>query len=534
MYKRTFILALVVMAGSITLVSAQQTEPARKQLDSSKYGVVASAHSLATEAGNLMLKKGGNAFDAIAAASFMLAVTEPSMSGLGGRLQAIYYKNGSSLQGIDATTQVPSGYVKKPKEEENGFATIGVPGMVKGIIRIQSENGKLKLKDVMKPAIEAASKGYPILKEEVQRETIEIKELRKYPSTKKHFLLGDSIQKGGDIFTQTALAKTLKSIARTKGKSFYQGKIASSLSEEITAGGGSLRLDDLKNYEALDAKMLKGSYRGYEIVGMGLPCYGAIVIEMLQMLEAVDLSKASEKDYLLYHAASHFKAYEDRPLLGTKEDSLVMTSYTSKRWNQPLPSSISLPAQGDHSNGHTTHLVASDAAGNVVSVTQSVGPLMGSKVASMKNGFMLATTMGPYLGTSKAGERAASHISPIIILKDGKPFMALGAAGGARIVPAIVQVISRVIDQGLSLDKALAAARVYQMPEKLLVENHKGIYWKDANTMSALKQSGNVIEEIKTAATFGRVHAAMFNSQTGNWIGAADPDWTGTVAGAIK
>jgi gamma-glutamyltranspeptidase/glutathione hydrolase len=178
--------------------------------------------------------------------------------------------------------------------------------------------------------------------------------------------------------------------------------------------------------------------------------------------------------------------------------------------------------------------VASDKDGNLVSITQSVGPLMGSKVASMKNGFMLATTMGPYLGTSKAGERAASHISPIIILKDGKPFMALGAAGGARIVPAIVQVISRVIDQGLPLDKALAAARVYQMPEKLLVENHKGIFWKDPTTMSALQKSGNVIEEIKTAAAFGRVHAVMFNNKTGNWIGAADPDWTGTAEGVIK
>jgi gamma-glutamyltranspeptidase/glutathione hydrolase len=386
----------------------------------------------------------------------------------------------------------------------------------------------------MKPAIEVASKGYPILKEEVQREAIEIKELRKYPSTKKHFLLGDSIQKGGDIFTQTTLAKTLKSIARTKGKSFYNGKISTSLTDEITAGGGSLRLNDMQNYEALDAKMLKGSYRGFEIVGMGLPCYGAIVIEMLQMLEAVNLSAATEKDFLLYHAASHFKAYEDRALLTTKEDSLVMTSYTNRRWNQALPTSIKIPSQGDHSNGHTTHLVASDNEGNLVSITQSVGPLMGSKVASMKNGFILATTMGPYLGTSKAGERAASHISPIIILKDGKPFMALGAAGGARIVPAIVQVISRVIDQGLSLDKALAAARVYQMPDKLLVENHKGIYWNNSNTISALKNSGNVIEEIKAAATFGRVHAIMFNDKTGNWIGAADPDWTGTAEGLIK
>lgn len=518
----------------LNAASAQQKEIAKKQLDSSRYGMVATAHPLATEAGNLMLKKGGNAFDAIAAASFMLAVTEPSMSGLGGRLQAIYFKNGNTPQGIDATTQVPSDYLKKSKENENGFATIGVPGMVKGIIRIQRENGKLSLKEVMKPSIDAASKGYAILKEEVQREAIEIKELRKYPSTKKHFLLGDSIQVGGTVFKQTSLAKTLQSIASTKGKSFYNGKIASSLADEITAGGGSLRLNDMKNYEALDAKILKGSYRGYEIVGMGMPCYGAIAIEMLQMLEAVDLSSASEKDFLLYHAAAHFKAYEDRTLLTTKEDSLVMISYTNKRWKQPLPSSISMPSQGDHSNGHTTHLVASDEDGNIVSVTQSIGPLMGSKVASMKNGFMLATTMGPYLGTSKAGERAASHISPIIILKDGKPFMALGAAGGARIIPAIVQVISRVIDQELSLDKALAAARVYQMPEKLLVENHQGVYWKDPTSMSALQKLGNTIEEIKTAGSFGRVHAIMFNNKTGNWIGAADPDWTGTAEGVIN
>jgi len=166
----------------------------------------------------------------------------------------------------------------------------------------------------------------------------------------------------------------------------------------------------------------------------------------------------------------------------------------------------------------------------MVSLTQSVGPLMGSKVASKKNGFVLATTMGPYLGEMKPGERASSHISPVIILKDGKPFLALGAAGGARIVPAIVQVISRVIDQGMPLEQALSAGRVYQLPDRLLVENHKNVFWKDKKTMELLRQSGIKIEEIKTTAQFGRVHAIQYDN-SGNWIGAADPDWSGTAKG---
>ena len=505
----------------------------QQKQDTSSSAMVASAHPMATEAGLLMLKQGGNAFDAIAASAFMLSVVEPSMSGLGGRLQAIYFVPGQGVKGLDATTQVPASYVKKAKEAEHGFGTIGVPGMVKGIVQLQQQNGKLPLKQVMAPAIAAASKGHALLSEESRRESIEIKELRKFEGTTRHFLQKDTVYPGGSLFKQPALAKTLKTISRDKGKAFYTGGIAYALTEEIKKGGGFLSMVDMKNYRAEEAKIVRGNYRGYEIIGTGLPCYGAIVIEMLQMLEQVDLSNRSEKDFLQYHAASHYKAYEDRPLLKTKEDSLVLSSYAAKRWKDSLPSTIAMPGNtivADHNNGHTTHLVASDKEGNMVSVTQSVGPLMGSKVASVKNGFVLATTMGPYLGQMKPGERASSHISPIIILKDGKPFLALGAAGGARIVPAIVQVISRVIDQGMSLEQALSAGRVYQMPDKLLVENHKGVYWKDGKTMDKLRESGIKLEEVKSPAIFGRVHAIQYQLP-GIWIGAADPDWSGTAKG---
>jgi gamma-glutamyltranspeptidase/glutathione hydrolase len=264
---------------------------------------------------------------------------------------------------------------------------------------------------------------------------------------------------------------------------------------------------------------------------MGLPCYGAIVIEMLQMLAQTDLSRLDEKDFLLSHAVAHYKAYNDRTLLRTREDSLVMPSFAAKRWMDSLPPHIPRPVDGreDSANGHTTHFVTTDPEGNVVSITQSLGPIMGSKVASKKYGFLFATTMGPYLGTVKAGERAASHISPVILYKDGQPVMALGAAGGARIVPAVVQVISRIVDQGMTPQQALSAARVFQNPDRLLVETHPGVLWKEESTWQRLQSSGHRVEAVKNPGQFGRVH--MLLRRDGAWIGAADPDWSGTAMG---
>jgi gamma-glutamyltranspeptidase/glutathione hydrolase len=495
--------------------------------------MVASAHPLATEAGRRMLREGGNAFDAITAVSFMLAVVEPSMSGLGGRLQAIWQLPDGTVSGMDATTQVPASYLKRQKEEENGFGTIGVPGMVKGITEMHKRYGRLPLKTVMRPAIEAADKGHSLHADESRRQSLELKELRRFSATARHFLPKDTVAAGGSLFRQPALASALKMIAKDGGRSFYSGSIGYALAREVTEGGGFLTMSDMEAYRAGDARILRGHYRGYEILGMGLPCYGAIVIEMLQMLEQTDLSGCSEADFLLRHAAVHYKAYEDRPLLKTIEDTLVRPSFARNRWADSVPAGMLPPTPADtadHANGHTTHLVASDRYGNVVSLTQSLGPLMGSKVASARYGFMLATTMGPYLGAMKAGDRAASHISPILVLKDGRPVMALGAAGGARIVPAIVQVISRHIDQGMPIAAALAAGRVYQMPDRLLLENHKGVTWKDNRTPERIRAAVRKTDEVRSPAQFGRVHA-LLRLPDGTWVGAADPDWSGTAAG---
>ena len=129
---------------------------AQSKSDTSSRGMVASAHPLATDAGHAVLRAGGNAFDAAAAVSFMLSVVEPSMSGIGGRLQAIWSRPGAGVAGIDATTQAAPGYIKKAGDPDDGYHAIGVPGMVKGITEMHTRYGRLSLKQVMQPAIDAA------------------------------------------------------------------------------------------------------------------------------------------------------------------------------------------------------------------------------------------------------------------------------------------------------------------------------------------------------------------------------------------
>ena len=227
------------------------------------------------------MEEGGNAFDAAVAASFVLAVTEPSMSGLGGRLQALYYNNNTGPKGIDATTQVPMKYLPDVSKAEDGFKTIGIPGMVKGIIKMHKENGILPLNKVLAPAINIAKYGFVLLPDEAIRQSMVRRSLSTFPGSIKYFLINDSTRQANTLFRQPQLAKTIKKISKDGGKSFYNGKIAKDISNEIISGGGFLQASDLQQYEALDAKILRGSYRGYDIVAMGLHVMAPLSLKCL-------------------------------------------------------------------------------------------------------------------------------------------------------------------------------------------------------------------------------------------------------------
>ena len=509
----------------------------------SRNGVVTTAHPLATEAGVAMLDQGGNAVDAAVAAAYALAVVEPSMSGIGGRAQILIHTTEGGIHGIDATTQAPSSYdhVTAPKARF-GYPTIGIPGVVAGLDKALKSYGSLPRVTVMAPAIKYAEEGTPILPGEVFRRKWVLNQLNEFEGTRRHFLKEDgTVHDPWEITKQEDLAKVLRAISDVGPTQFYKGWIAEKMVDDIQRNGGVLTMESLAEYRAEDSHIVRGSYRGYDLAALWLPSYGAITIEALHIMEEFPDSLFDGADWarLIYHAIS--AAYLDRAGDLPIEDA---DRLTSKEWAQkrafetgllsskPVPSESSaaeLPPAWTEPVGHTTHLTVVDRNGMVVALTQTVGPAMGSKVATPGLGFIYAATLGGYLGKMKAGQRAASHISPLIVMKDGKPILALGAAGGSRIPSAVVAITSRVIDQGYSLDKALALPRVYPLEEGIDLEwtGDNGWSVQDSSYLAGLNYK---VFMKRRPGMFGRSNAVMLDTLTGEWIGASDPDWEGSAA----
>jgi len=495
---------------------------------------IATAHPLASEAGNEMYLKGGNAADAAVAAAFTLSVVEPSMSGIGGRLQAIIRLQDNEIRGIDASTQVPENYNKEIKA--NNYETIGIPGTVAGLLEIHSKYGRLDLKTVMEPAINYAMNGFKILEGESIRQELARIELIKNKQTAKYFLKNDSISyEKGEMFIQKDLAKVLKKISTEGSKGFYEGEIAEKIEEDILANNGFITKEDLKNYEVLNSKILSGNYKGYKIAALYLPSYGAITIEILQILNHFDLKEKTDYEWIRTISESIKLAYKDRSI---QKDTILLKKIVSKDYALEQANKIKKdiiqtkqnsnePKEWNAPLGHTTHLTTADKSGLVISLTQTIGPLMGSKVAAKDLGFLYAVTMGGYLGDYKPGDRANSHISPTMLFnQNDELILALGAAGGSRIVTAVVQATNRYIDQGKSLTEAISQGRVYSQNDTILIENHQGIKWTK-ETFQELEKNNIPYKLQKEMGYHGRINAIALDTINNRWISVTDPDWEG-------
>ena len=544
---KTFTSQLVILSILLSVISCQEKEQqvVHTQEATSQKGMVVTAHPLATAAGVEMLEKGGNAIDAAVAAGFALSVVEPTMSGLGGRLQAIVRMHSGEVTGFDATTQAPLNYDQSTAvKASHGYPTIGVPGVVKGLITLLEDKGTMTLAEVMEPAIRYAEEGYAVLPGEAMRRASAANTIKKYTGTSQYYLNGDTTHLSGELFVQKDLAATLRQIRDGGADVFYKGSIAQKILADMEANGGYLDSISLASYQVMKSQIVTGDYRGYQLNGLWMPSYGAIVIEMLHIMENFPLHQVSEAERCKLVYQANALAYEDRYKQDTMKNAgpLIDKSYAKQLAETIQEEAIPKAAYLNHSSteipdswlattGHTTHLSAADKEGNVIALTQSLGPNMGSKVVTPGLGFLYASTMGGYLGETKPGERASSHISPFIVTKDGKPYLVLGAAGGSMIVTAVVETISRFIDRDMDLREALAAGRVYAS-DSMLVETHLGSSWTKAE-IDQFEGWGFPVKEIDRQGSFGRVHAIYYNAETSTWQGVADPDWEGT-AGAPK
>ena len=543
------------------------------QFATSSNGMVAAAQPLATQAGLEILEAGGNAADAALATAFVISVVEPTMNSIGGRNLVLIRKKDGSFQGYNGMTEIPINYTPPETPVRDGHKTIATPGVVASLMRLYKEHGSLPLSQIMEASIKHATEGFEILPGEAARHKIAHKAMLSNVGFRGQMLKQDSIlYEVGEVLKQPALGETLERIATTEGEDFYRGETARLIAADMNANGGYVSLEDLQKYEAPDMRYVTTNYRGYQIHTMPAPSGGGLLIKTLNILENFDLTTINDTQWaaIVNQALSsaintmqtHYKE-EDLELVQSKEwakeqaASMIIPKIEASQTSSKFifENSIQLANNTDwggdswgQDSHHTTHFVTADCQGMVVSITQTVGPLFGSKVITPDLGFVYASTMGTYLSNSDQapGSRPRTTIAPTVVTKDGETIMVLGAAGGLRILSGIAQTISRHIDRGLTIKDAVAAPRIH--PEFTIDESTKKRHfdgmkfsaeytpnngWQAADSVM-WKNSGFEVKNITRYGAFARVHAVAYNPETNTWTGVADPDWEGTAEGPLK
>ena len=550
------ILATLLLAVSAPLWAAQ---PVR-----ARHGMVVTHERHATEAGLKVLESGGNAIDAAVAVGFALAVTHPYAGNLGGGGFMLIRLADGRTTFLDFRERAPGAASRNMYLDASGKATqdsivgyraSGVPGSVSGFEYASKKYGRKPWADVVRPAVELASKGFPISYAQAQSFQTASRLLSRFPESNRIFLRGGKFYEPGETFVQPELARTLDRIMRTGAKDFYEGETARILAKDMQEHGGLITLDDLKAYRTIERKPISGMYRGYEIVTSPPPSSGGVgILEMLGILDGTGYEKAGagSASAVHYMAEAMRRYFADRSEnLGDPDfvkvplSSLLDPAYIAKRRasidpERATPSSEIHAAKFEgHESNETTHYSVADADGNVAIVTYTLNGGYGSKVTAEGLGFLLNNEMddfAPKPGEANMfgliqGEANAiqphktplSSMTPTIVLKDGKPFLALGSPGGPTIINTVLEVIVNVIDFGMNVQDAVDWPRFHHqwMPDVLAMEPG---YSPD--TVAILEQRGYTVKRINSQ---GECAAIRFDN---GWLeGAADPRSEGTAEG---
>ena len=509
------------------------------------YMVVSQNHH-STDAGYQILKQGGNAIDAAVAVGFALAVTLPRAGNIGGGgFMLIYSADSQEVSAIDYRSAAPVSATSEMYLTESGVVRFGhlvnaVPGSVAGLIKAHKEHGKLSLKEVLRPAIELARKGFPVSYDlNYVLDWGKNSMLANNASKKKFYNPKDKPLPVASILKQPKLARTLNIIANKGDQAFYEGEIADWIVEDSLANGGLITKGDLANYSAKDRVPIESFYRGYKIVSMPPAASGGIVLlQILNILENFDLTKSGHNSASSIHLLSEamLRAYSDRmkyhgdpDYFHVPIDGLLDKHYAKERAKSinpkaKTPSEDIFPGKIPFidESPDTTHFSVIDSDGNAVSNTYTLGSSFGSGVTVPEGGFLLNNQMRNFshlygksdelsLSTSSAnklepGKRMISTQTPTLVFSpEGDLMMILGSPGGGRIPNIIAQVISNVIDHKLGFAEAVMAPRINQRVGKNL-ELESGF---SPDTIELLKVIGH---QPKPSTTMGSVQA-IFLSQ---------------------
>jgi len=506
------------------------------------------------------LRKGGNAVDAAVAAALTLGVVDGHNSGLGGGCFMLVRLANGKVVAIDGREMAPLAatrdmFVREgkadPQLSQTGALASGVPGALAAYDYAVRSFGKLRLQELLLPAAQIAEDGFAINRQYAQRLEATARELGMFESTRVIFLKpGGEPWQEGKILRQPDLARTYRMIAKNGFGWFYHGPFARATEDWMTANRGLLRFEDFDKYHVLLRAPIETSYRGYQVIGFSPPSSGGVhVAQILNILENFDLKKMGPNSPALVHVVSEAMklAFADRAhWLGDPDFARVPRGLASKEYAAGLAKKIRLdrksdvPAHGmppnaaeDIFNRHTTHFSTADAEGNWVACTATLNTSFGSKVVVPGTGVVLNNQMDDfsvqpgvpnYFGLIGAeanaiapGKRPLSSMSPTILLKDGKPVLSVGAAGGPAIISQVVIAIINIVDFGMSPETALGQPRFHHQwrPDELVVERRIG-----ENVLRDLEGRGH---KLKRVDSIGAAQAVAVSARDGSFIGASDP-----------
>ena len=495
-------------------------------------GMVVSQNALASQVGAAMLVAGGSATDAAVATAFALAVVHPSAGNIGGggfllhrpaRGEAVVY----DFRETAPAAASPTMFLREGRYDEDrhhrGHLSVGVPGSVAGLHLAWQDGGRIPWERLLEPAIALAREGF-IVSDGLARSLREVlPRMAPYPAAVAQFSRDGVAYEMGDLLEQPDLAKTLERIANEGPEGFYEGPVARLVEKEMQAGGGLLTREDLRSYQAKRRAPLRGSYRGYDVLAAPPPTSGGVVLlQMLNVLEGFDLRAMGfgSADYVHHLAEAMRRAFADRarhlgdpdfvkdmPLgrLISREYAAGLRATISDRASGSSPSSFEWAAESPE----TTHVSVVDADRNVVALTTTLEDGYGSRIVVPGAGFLLNNEMGDFnagpgltddkglIGTAPnlagPGRRMLSSMTPTVLTRNDRPFLAIGSPGGRTIPNTVLQVILNVVDFGMNVQEAIDAPRIHHqwLPDVLRFER-QGF---SPDTLALLAARGHRLDE---------------------------------------
>lgn len=476
-----------------------------------EHAMVVTARKEASQIGIDILKKGGNAFDAMFATEMALAVVYPYAGNLGGGGFMVYRLSDGQTGALDYREKAPlAAHETMYLDDEGnvienmstvGVHSVGVPGTIAGIFAAHETFGTLPISDIMQPVIELAQNGFVVTEKQYEK-------LNHYDSIMrvvngKDILFTKNI-KARDTIKNLQLAETLKRIASHGKDEFYKGETAKKLISFLNDKGTIMTHEDLERYEAKWRDPVIFKYKDYNVISMSPPSSGGLCLaQIMKMMEPFDLKSYGHNSVksIQVMVEAERRAYADRSyFLGDPDfvdiptEELLSDDYLKMRmkdfsFDKPTPSdSISYGEILGYESEETTHYSIVDSFGNAVSVTTTLNSGYGSKLYIDELGFFLNNEMDDF--SSKPGEpniygliggkansiapekRMLSAMTPTILEKDDKLFMVLGTPGGSTIITSVLQTILNVVEFDMSMQEAVDAPRLHHqwLPDNIRME----------------------------------------------------------------